>query len=527
MIKAYNVNENLNVVGLSLSNSISADTITGVTFFGNIDAKYIGSGQTIGQAPSAVTNTEFTYLSGLTGFIQPQINNKVPIDSPLITYSSSTLLNNYKIITGGTNIQTQITNNNLVINSNIGSLEVGVVDITTGGDENYSISNLNPNGWSETYPNRATSIVINPINTIKISGLSGGTSGRIATISNNGPHLIIIENNGLNANSGNKFLFSNSKAFFLTPKSSITFVYIDSYWRCISSNNENGLSVFDDMFSVPGFQVQGLGFNSTNVPYQSQYYYIYGQNGGASTSGGINFRGEGSNSTASVRIATQVVNDLTQTYQPRVRLGFGPNINNNVSGSSQLYVTRLKFDAGLPINSVSNSNSRGVTIGFENSYSSVGFKDATNNGTRIGQFSGGSFWYFDVSANTNNFLYVVQTTGNTTISALTSTLTVSDINPNYADVGVYSLWGSGGTPNIFTFFWQNATLAGTSGDNFKIESPVITYNNDILGIPGNNFYAGYGTRCWNNGPTTACNADRVTSMYVDWIGYTYTQNCFS
>jgi len=522
MIKAYNVNENLNVVGLSLSNSISANTITGVTFFGNIDAKYIGSGQTIGQAPSAVTNTEFTYLSGLTGFIQPQINNKVPIDSPLITYSSSTLLNNYKIITGGTNIQTQITNNNLVINSNIGSLEVGVVEITTGGDGNYAISNLNPNGWSETYPNRATSIVINPINTIKISGLSGGTSGRIATISNNGPHLIIIENNGLNANSGNKFLFSNSKAFFLTPKSSITFVYINSYWRCISSNNENGLAVFDDMFSVPGYQISALGFNITSTPYQSQNYYIFANNGGASNGGGVNFRGEGGVSTGAVRLNTQVVNDATQSVQPRIRMGFGPNMNNNVSGSSQLYVTRFASDR-YAINSIQNSNSRGITVGFENSYLSSGFKDATNNGTRIGHFSGGSFWYFDVSANTNNFLYVVQTTGNTLIASGISSFQASTISARkYADVGVYSLRGSGGTPNVFTFFWQSATLSSTLGDNFTIENPISTYNNEIQGIPGNNFYAGYGSLC-----DAGCNGDSTTPMIIDWIGYTYTENCFS
>ena len=514
MSQIYNIYNNLNVVGSSQTFSLSSTSITGGTLYGNIDAKYIGTGQT-GTIPNLVTNTEFSYLSGLTGNVQTQINNKVNVNAPLITFSGTPSLTNQRLFSGGTNIVTGITNNNFTISARIQSLEVGTIEVTTGGDVNYSLSDFNPNGWSEEYPNRATQIVINPLNVIKIGGLSGASQGRFTTITNNGPYLIILENLSTGSTSLNRFKFQNNRTFYLSPKKTISLIHDGDNWVSLSPLANNGLDVFDDMYSFPGFQAGGAEYNITSVPFQGVQFYVDGINGTMSSSSGIAFRGEGDVSTGAMRMSPCLV--LNNVANSRVRIGLGRGYNNFLtqSGSSSLYVTSVNFRNGAL---TSPTDNRGVTIGFENSYLQNSFSAATNNGTTIGQFSGGSFWYYDYSSNTQYFKYVVQNTGNTIISAVTSTLNINSYGGvlTYLDYGIYFLCGSGNTPSSSTFFWRDLSTG-----NLTIEPPVIIYENTIQGIPGNNMYSGY------LNTYSVANRNGTTNMYIDFIGMTYTQNCFS
>ena len=86
------------------SNSLSSTTISATTFFGNISAKFIGTGTTIGDVPNFVTDLEFSYLSATTSSIQTQINTKARKLDPFLTYSSETNLTDYRQISAGTNI---------------------------------------------------------------------------------------------------------------------------------------------------------------------------------------------------------------------------------------------------------------------------------------------------------------------------------------------------------------------------------------------------------------------------------------
>ena len=108
-----------------------------------------------------VTNTEFIYLSGLTGHVQTQINEKSSSSLSYLTTSSSPNLTNSKIISADTNIKFVTTSTGLTINQWIGALEFGSISVSTSGDSSYSVNNLTLSGWNDLYPNRALQIKIN------------------------------------------------------------------------------------------------------------------------------------------------------------------------------------------------------------------------------------------------------------------------------------------------------------------------------------------------------------------------------
>lgn len=77
------------------SDFINSTFVSGTTLYGQIDAQYIGTGLT---TPNNVTNTEVSYLTGITATTQLQINSKADKEQTYITYDVSNNLTNYKKI---------------------------------------------------------------------------------------------------------------------------------------------------------------------------------------------------------------------------------------------------------------------------------------------------------------------------------------------------------------------------------------------------------------------------------------------
>ena len=134
-----------------ISNSIVTNYLSATTLFGNIDAKYIGTGSTFGEVPNWVNNSEFSYLSGITAHVQTQINEKSSSSLSYLTTSSSPNLTNSKIISADTNIKFVTTSTGLTINQWIGALEFGSISVSTSGDSSYSVNNLTLSGSANLY----------------------------------------------------------------------------------------------------------------------------------------------------------------------------------------------------------------------------------------------------------------------------------------------------------------------------------------------------------------------------------------
>jgi len=486
MSQLYNIYGNLLVNGSATSNSLSSTTITASTFYGAIDAKYIGTGATIGSIPNIVTNQEFTYLSGLTGFAQTQINTKAPIDSPFITYSASNRLQNYKIISGGTNILTGISNTHFSISAKIGALEVGVVTITTSGDSNYSLNNFNPNGLSA-----ATQIIIIPQNVIKISGISGGTSGRYLTITNSGNYPIIFENLGTGSSSSNRFKLTNDESWLLTPNKTINLVYNTTIlnWIPVLTLNKRGVDTFDDFYSV----TTSRDTNPTSTPQSTPFYYIYGVGSGPSTSTGCRVWQQ-SCANACIEMARYVSSSASPplgvgpnpTTRLRVGLRNGFNSYESTSGTGFLMLTLAStVNGGFNV----STDNYAITFGTENNYLVTPYTAATSMNTTLPQFSGGSFWLMDVSGNSQFARYIVQTTGNTS-QVQTSSLSLDSFKNNFTTLGVYTIASGNTISGSSTFFWGQRNTS-TLSENFTIDPPIIHTGGTINGYPGFNVYSSY------------------------------------
>ena len=96
-MEQYSIYGNFNNDGFSsTSYSLSATSISANTFFGDIGASFIGSG----NPANFVTNQELSYMSATTGNVQTQINTKTSNLENYFIYSgdNSVLTNSYKIV---------------------------------------------------------------------------------------------------------------------------------------------------------------------------------------------------------------------------------------------------------------------------------------------------------------------------------------------------------------------------------------------------------------------------------------------
>lgn len=219
--------QDINIDGLWKSQFFSATSITSTTFYGgSISATFIGSGYT--------TNQEYKYVSGLTSDTQTQLNSKRLKTEPFITSGSSDDLTNYKQISGD-GVSLSATNNTLVLSAPIKDLVISSINVTTTNTYEY---NFSPSGWSDSVKLKSSIILLNQSsNTTIISGLIGGSDGRIVIIRNNQNNtansLYIFEHNSTKTIYENRILFSDGEAYFLIPNKNITLIYdgLNNCWR--------------------------------------------------------------------------------------------------------------------------------------------------------------------------------------------------------------------------------------------------------------------------------------------------------
>lgn len=233
------------------SQSISATTISAGTFYGgSLSATYVGN--------QNVTNQEFIYLSGVTSNVQNQINELPSKSEPFITHSQSSFLTNEIILTATSGVNIFTTTSNVSLESYLSSLEFSSITVSFNSSQT-AITDWNPTNFQVNDNVRATNIIISGVATSMypsiISGLSGGTNGRVVIITNLSNQLYILENKSTKCNLLNRFSFVNDSAYFLGMKNkSVILIYntFNNLWEEYSNDKGNSyFSVFQDFNCKP------------------------------------------------------------------------------------------------------------------------------------------------------------------------------------------------------------------------------------------------------------------------------------
>lgn len=208
---------------------ISATTISANTFYGgSLSASFIGN--------KTVNDQEFKYISGITSNTQTQLNTKRFFNEPFIVSGTPSGLSTAKTLIG----------DGIILNDNGSTIELNAViknlvlnTITVSSGISAAELNFNPTGWNTSPLLSSSFIVITQENTASIiSGLSGGTPGRICVLRNgSAKSLFVLEHDSDKTNVQNRFLFSDGEAYFLLPKQNITLIY-------------NGLGVWTNLYTI-------------------------------------------------------------------------------------------------------------------------------------------------------------------------------------------------------------------------------------------------------------------------------------
>jgi len=508
MSKLFNINSQLDVQGTSYSSLISANTISATTFFGNINASFIGNG--------GMTNSKFTFLSGLTGYTQIQLNNKLSSDKPILSHSFP-ISGNGRVLSGVTNLTASTNSTNFTLSySGINELLLNTIKVETSGDTNHSLNNFSPNGW-ETIFSGQTIIKINPTDTIKISGVNYGVSGRNLMIQNVGTNLIILENLGTASTDSNRFLFTNNKSYFLTPSSSINLIYNGflQKWIPFSKNSTQNIDIYDTFQNGFNYQNTVFPFSSpilylggtTTYPQPTQYFLVNSNPSGYSSQqtafyysnnfgGSIKlFRGSGStvgNRTGRIGVGTRLSNQL------------------GISSSGTGVLVVSEFTVGKNTSPyLGPSENWAITLGVENNLLQNSYTTMTNGGVQIPNFGGCSAWLFDYNLNSNKAINLIQTTGGTITSANSSFDLFNILSGTLYTFGVFYKSQSGDTTSSCSYFWS---MTSGSSENYIIEN-TLSVNGVVSGIPSINFYGAY-----NYDPQS--NIDNTSGLIIKNFGYT-------
>jgi hypothetical protein len=335
------------------SQSVSATTISAGTFYGgSLSATYVGN--------QNVTNQEFIYLSGTSGYVQTQINNLVNKNATLLTTQSDDFLTNDRIISSGNNLNFQYTNTHLGISASFPSIEVGTIGVSLTSSQT-AITNFNPVGWNDSVTN-ATNIIITGNSYSIISGLVGGVNGRIAIISNFGSGLLILENNSSATTIGNQFKFSSDFPYFLHNNRSITLIYYSGLgWTNYFELENNGFSIFDDFLGT-----SKETFYSLTTDYFSTSRFV----GNLQTNGGV--ISTGTTGFGEIKIFT--VTASTPTSARSIQFG----ANRRVYGvPNSVSLSKIKISKSTDFNSTSNSCSLGTFGSLTNNLSTPTIGNAT------------------------------------------------------------------------------------------------------------------------------------------------------
>lgn len=368
------------------SDFINSTFVSGTTLYGQIDAQYIGTGLT---TPNNVTNTEVSYLTGITATTQLQINSKADKEQTYITYDVSNNLTNYKKIVPGINV-TSTTVGNYVSFSYVPDIEEYNVSIIEDSPSsiNHIITNYNPTNWNTSLSERATEIRLNPTNLIVIQNLLGNSNGRICRLRNISRYPIILQNNSL-PNGG--FLFRGNSDYVLRPNKSMMFTCINLQWVEFGDVKYYGFDYIDTFKSIiPDFPTS-VNFDSVyNVncllPVKSSNFILSAH---TSLVGNYAFYYGGIFQllTKNFHAPTTGTNLKFYTIGQFNR----KNILND-SGCTILMQTKISQpQLGGAANS--NLNMPVIVNGFTNFDLSYGYQSATNNySTRVPNFNGGLFF---------------------------------------------------------------------------------------------------------------------------------------
>jgi hypothetical protein len=164
-----------------------------------------------------------------------------------VTGSSGTIAT---ISSGSVTVYNFTTSSLLVTGSVVANIQtnqfiLGVVTASVTADQN----DFSPTGWNNTDPSKATTLDITGSRSIKITGLAGGTNGRIAILRNASPdRLIILEDQSASSTAANRFDLKFSA--FLLPNSIIQLMYdgISSRWEPLGSSDGISFSGFFDQY---------------------------------------------------------------------------------------------------------------------------------------------------------------------------------------------------------------------------------------------------------------------------------------
>ena len=200
-----------------------------------------GSGSSTGLTQILGSGSNILYVSGTIGTLLSVSDSAT--GSILSVYTGSTLIFNVDsglntTITGSLKITGSLYGN-VVANSTVFS----VVTASIATDQN----NFSPTGWNDADPNKATTLAVSASFSSKITGLAGGSQGRVAIIRNiSKDRLIILENNSLSSSAAN--LFSMRTPVFLIPSESFSFVYDSYIGRWIPWGQSLGFNGFFDQY---------------------------------------------------------------------------------------------------------------------------------------------------------------------------------------------------------------------------------------------------------------------------------------
>jgi hypothetical protein len=477
-LKFYN---GLDVENSLLFSLVSANTISASTFYGSLNAQYLASG---------ITNTKFSYNNTLVDYIQPQLNNKALSGEPFLIFSND-VFGSQKTLIGGTDItiKTGFTSDKvLMLNSGLSLINVSSITDNINISYPFTINNYSPVGFSDSIVN----INLNPNSVIKITGISGTTSGRNLILQNISDYLIILENIGTASTSNNQFYFTNKTSYFLKPNSQIQIIYnstINKWTDTINSNN--GLINYDyfklsDTFDgrwFPNSSVVPARTLRTTFPKNGNIFSIesnpnnlvFNQTAFYSSENGLRiFRGIGT---------------TPGTRYGRISVGYAnSDIDLQTSSANSLTIVS-KFSVLKPSEPfLSNSDNWVISFGTNNNLLSSDYPTLTNNNTAFPNFGGGSFWLFDWKSNQNYARYAIQSTSNTSTVGISS-FNLSDIQSEQPKIfGIYHKPLRNSVDSVSTFFWAN--ISGES-ENYTIEQPLSgsqISNGTIKGVPSLIFY---------------------------------------
>jgi hypothetical protein len=315
------------------------------------------------------------------------------------------------------------------------SLELTVCSASPSASQN----DYSPTGWDGAHPDRATVLRLTPTATILITGLAGGTSGRLARVENDSSdYMVVLVPQSTLSVAANRFAHPSRVPVFLLPGDWADYLWdsADQRWELISSSRHGSLAAqfdgFDDFFALTG--AFGTSVSGTGASGQTGAYLV--------------------NSTEKPAGVYQVDTGTTATGRAQI----GSSSNNSIvpRQGPALYLTRLAVEA--------------LSNGTERYHVFAGFHDASG-ATNV---TDGVYWAYRDDVNANWLRG----------SAAASTRTESDggvaVDTNYIWLGIFL--NADWTRADFFFSTDSVTwtLAGSNSANMPSASQLVGLGNGIV-----------------------------------------------